>query len=410
MQSIIEKINFEKTYFYSFVVFAFLLPLSRASNSFFPLFLILLFLLKGEYKSYINSFKDNALSQAIILFIAFATLSLSWSNNIINGLDFMRFYWQWFAIFAIAFNVKKEQISTIISAFILGIFISEMLSYGMFFDLWKFHGLGSESPSPFMHHIDYSVYLAFSSLILLNRILSNRYSKKEKLFMAIFFVSIATNLFINKGRTGQVGLFVSIILVVMLHYRLSFKTFIISLALVGVVFSSAYTFSSQFQKRVSVAQKDFDKMSNNNYLSSIGRRVAQYYVTDDIFKENPIIGVGVGDWRDASAKALEKDSHGFSKRVVELLPMTHFHSQYLNILVQSGLIGLALFFYLFYRYVTLKIEDDELKELSLVLVSVYMIGFLVEPLWMKQFTNVLFILFSGLFLGASLHSSEKKVI
>jgi len=409
MQNLLSKINFEKSYFYSLIVFALVLPLSRASNSFFVLFLILLFVLKGDYKIYWQTLKSSPLVQGLVAFVSFATLSLLWSKDIVNGMDFLRLYWQWIAIFVIAFNVKKDQIRPIISAFIIGMFISELLSYGMFFDLWQFHGHGSESPTPFMHHIDYSVFLAFTALILLNRILSPRYTKKEKFVMFLFFITIAGNLFINKGRTGQVALLFSIIITVFFHFRFTYKSLLFSTLLIGVIFSTAYVTSSQFKHRVESAQKDIIKLQDSNYASSLGLRVAQYFVAYDILQKHYLIGVGVGDWKSASKEALAIDNHGFSKKVVTYLPKHHFHNQYLNVTVQMGLIGFFLLLYLLYRFVTLKIEDEELKELSILFIAVFSISCLAEPLWMKQFTNILFILFTGLFIGASLHSTDKKV-
>ena len=140
-------------------------------------------------------------------------------------------------------------------------------------------------------------------------------------------------------------------------------------------------------------------------------RVAMYTVTADIFKENPILGVGVGDYKDAAKEALSKNDHGFHPDVVAFIPKHHFHSQYLNVLVQGGLIGLLLLLMIFYQFSKLTIADPELKELSLLIIILFLVGFIPEPLFMKQFTNTLFILFAGLFLGASLHhkSSTQQV-
>jgi len=112
--------------------------------------------------------KNSSFALSLILFIFFTILSLLWTENLKEGLNTKLLYIQWFAIFAIALNVRKEQIPTIISAFIAGMLVSELLSYGMFFELWTIKGHGREYPSPFMMHIDYSIFLAFTAIILVN--------------------------------------------------------------------------------------------------------------------------------------------------------------------------------------------------------------------------------------------------
>lgn len=408
MKDIIDKINFEKTYYYTLLIFAFMMPLSRATNSLFTALLILLLILQGNYKKHFLILSNSRFAQAIIAFMFFTTLSLLWTHNFEVGLNAKLLYLYWIAIFAIALNVKREQIFPIITAFVLGMVISEVLSYGMFFELWTIKGHGKEYPSPFMMHIDYSIFLAFTAMILLNRLLSERYSKKEKWIIAFFFLTISGNLFINDGRTGQLAFLVGIFATVFIHYKLTIKSVLTSLVLITLIFSSAYTLSDKFQSRIQAAQNDIHKMGQGQLDSSWGKRVAMYIVAGDIVKEHPLVGVGVGDYKDASREALEKHNYGFSKNVIDFLPKYHFHSQYLNGLVQGGLIGLFLLFMVFYQFSKLSIKDPELKELSLLIVVLFLVGFIPEPLFLKQFTNILFILFAGLFLGASLQTGSSS--
>ncbi len=400
-----EKINFDKTYHYLLLAFAFTLPLSRATNSLFVALLILLFFLQGNYKKQYDILKRSSFALAIFAFIAFTVLSLLWTENYTTGLNGKLLYLYWLAIFPIALNVKKEQIFSVISAFILGMLVSEILSYGMFFEFWTIRGHGKAYPSPFMMHIDYSIFLAFTAVILLNRLLSSRYSKKEKWALLFFFITITGNLFINDGRTGQLAFIAGIFATVFIHYKLTFRSLFTSLLLVLVIFTAAYQFSDKFQERIHAAQHDIAQMQQGNLDSSWGIRVAMYTVASDIFKENPLIGVGVGDFNDAARDALKKNDHGFGKDVVAFIPKYHFHSQYLNTLVQGGSLGLFLLLFIFYQFSKLSIDILELKELNLLIIVLFLVGFIPEPLLMKQFTNTLFILFAGLFLGASLQSS-----
>ena len=405
MKNFIQKINFEKTYYYTLIIFAFTLPLSRATNSLFIGILILLLLLQGNYKKHIHTLKRSPFAVTIFAFISFTTLSLLWTQNFEVGLNGKLLYWYWLAIFAIALNVKQEQILTIISAFIMGMVVSEILSYGMFFEFWTIKGHGKEYPSPFMMHIDYSIFLAFTAIILLNRLLSDHYSKKKKWILFFFFLTITGNLFINEGRTGQMAFIAGIFATVFIHYRFTLKSVLAASLLVIIIFTSAYTFSDKFQTRIHAAEHDMNQITQSKFDSSLGLRFAMYTVAIDILKEYPLLGAGVGDYQNAAKKALAKNNHNFDHFIVSYIPKYHFHSQYLNVLVQGGIIGLSLLLMVFYRFFTLPISNPELKELSLLIVILFLVGFIPEPLLMKQFTNTLFILFAGLFLGASLQNN-----
>ena len=396
---LLNKINFEKTYHYALLAFAFLLPLSRAANSFFIIFFILLLIIQGNYKEHFKILKTSALVKAMLALMFYMVISLLWTEDLRLGLDPKMLYLEWFAVFAIALNVKNRQIPSIVSAFLFGMLISEILSYGMFFELWQIKGHGKEYPSPFMMHIDYSVFLAFTAIILLNRLLSKRYNHKEKLFFLFFFITILGNLFINDGRTGQVGFLAGIIATVFLHYKFNLKSILISFFLIVVIFGTAYTVSQKFQDRVCMAQNSLNSIENGNYYTSGGLRIAMYYVAFDIVKDNPLIGVGVGDYNLAAKNALEKNSHGFVKEVIEFITTYHFHNQYLNILIQGGIIGLLLFLMILFYFFKLPISNSEQKEQSVLILIILMVSFLTEPLLFKQFTNTLFILFFGLSLG-----------
>ena len=363
-------------------------------------------LLQGNYREHYQRLKHSKLALSIFLLAGFTTLSMLWSTESGNTYYYVTFYWQWIAIFAIALNVKIGQIPHIITAFIFGMLVSEFLAYGMFFELWEIRGHGKEYLSPFMYHIAYSVFLAFSATILLNRLLSSHYNKNTKIFMSFFLITVLGNLFLNEGRTGQVAFFISIIVTTFIHFRFTIKTLFLSLALLTVVFGSAYTLSNMFQKRVYMAAKDIRQISEGKYTSSLGARVAFYYVAADIVPQDPIIGVGVGDFQKSAKEALQKDDHGFSKKLVEFIPKYHFHNQYLNVLVQNGFIGLFLLLFMLYNMFTAKIDNKEIKELSILFTTIYAVSFWAEPLLIVRYSSILFILFAGLFLGASLHSKE----
>jgi len=288
-------------------------------------------------------------------------------------------------------------------------FISEIIAYGVFFKLWTFKHATPITPSPFMMHIDYSVFLAFSSILLLNRLFSSLYSFKQKFFISFFFLTVTGNLFLSTGRTGQIAYIAAIIVLSIIHFRLSIKSFLISILLLLSIFSSAYMFSHSFDRRVKDTLHDITKIHNQNLNGSIGIRAAYWIITYDAFKEHPF-GNGLGNYSQAIQEQINKNKNNYTfinKNTKNFMIKYHPHNQYLLILLESGIIGLLLFFNIIYQLIVYKIKNQEVKELSTLFTTIFFVSCLAEPLLIKQFTLVLFVLFIGLF---TITESKSKVI
>ncbi len=393
-----EKINFEKTIYYSVLIFALTLPLSRALISFFVIFLPLLWIIEGDFQRKYEQIKSSKLLLAILFFLFFSILSITWTEDLTVGMKGLRLDMYFFALFVIATSVKKEQVPSIISAFLLGMLISEVIAYGVFFELWTFKHATVQNPSPFMMHIDYSVFMAFTSLLLLNRIFANHYELKEKLLYVFFFLTVTGNLFLAIGRTGQIAFIVGVFVMSIIHFKITIKSFLISTLLLFSIFTTAYNVSDSFKVRADAGLSDIQKISDMNLNSSWGVRVAYYIVTYDIVKNNPIVGVGLGDYKDQITLMLETQEYPYlNENTKKFMKKFHPHNQYLFILIQMGIVGLILFLYIIYQLFRLKIDNLEVKELSILFATIFFVGCIPEPLLAKQFTLGLFILFIGLF-------------
>ena len=407
--SIVERINFEKLYFHTTLVFAFILPLSRAGISILTALLILLWFIESDFKRKYREIISSRLLTLILIFLAYNISSFLWSSNLDIAINIVEKIPYWVVIFVLATSIKKESIQSIITAFLLGMFISEIIAYGVFFELWTFKNATPANPTPFMMHIDYSVYMAFSSILLLHRVFSKEYTLKEKIVLFLFFLTVTGNLFLSIGRTGQVALVAGIIVMSIIHFRLSLKSFFISFFLIFTIFTSAYNISDSFEKRVSLAYSDIEKISNMNFNSSWGIRVAYWITSYNIFKQNPIIGVGIGDYMDKTKEELEREKYShLHQNVKTFMPKYHPHNQYLLILLQLGIIGILLFLYIIYKIFTLSIEDKEIKELSILFGTIFFVSCIPESLLLKQFTIALFVLFIGLFSIFSISKIEQN--
>jgi O-antigen ligase len=152
---------------------------------------------------------------------------------------------------------------------------------------------------------------------------------------------------------------------------------------------------------VQSAVHDIKNIQNSNYDSSWGIRVVYWMISYDILKENPLLGVGIGDYEQTIKVFLEKKSYPISESTQNFIAKSHAHNQFLMVTIQTGLIGLLLMLHVIYQLSTMKIENGELKKLSLLFLTVYFVSSMAEPLWLKQFPLALFVLFIGIFVAAN---------
>ena len=393
--------TFDRTFYYSALAFAFTLPLSRAAVSFFILWFVVLFLARRDYRTSWKIIKTSRTLQVMGLFITFMFASLFWSSDTDKALNLIRLYGYWVIIPILAVSLKREWLPNIITAFLGGMFVSEVIAYGIYFEWWTFKDRTPDYPTPFMSHIHYSVFLATTSILLLSRLLSDRYTWRSKLPMTLFFLTSTGNLMLSTGRTGQLAFLIAMAVAVVIHYRLTIRSFLVFAILSTTLFVSTYSTIDLFKIRVDNAVVDIQKFQVGNYDSSWGLRAAFWIVTYDILREHPLLGAGIGDYQLAAKEAVEKNDHGFSPYIIHQCYSTHFHNQYLMILAQGGLIAFSLMIWLLIELFSTKINNKEIKEFSILGLTVFVVSCIAEPLWMLQFPIILFIFIVSISLAAA---------
>jgi O-antigen ligase len=406
IQTLTSKFSYEKSYFYLLVLLAISIPLSRAGISLAILSLMLLWVIEGNYKSKYATIKAIPFFQTTFLFFSFMTLSLLWSANIEEGLHYMRLYSYWFIIVIIVTSLNEKYIPYIINAFILAMFVSEILTYGVYFEFWSIKGATRAEPTIFMTHINYSVLLAVTVVLLLNRIFMHQSTKQVKALSSFFLFMVLGNLLISNGRAGLLALIVSLSVLFLVHFRHSIKKLLLTFtALIGILVIAFYSVDN-FNHRVKATVNDLTSFSDKHYQSSIGIRLSYWPVTKDIFLENPIMGVGIGGALTASHNEYVKNKYGFADSVIEFTHNMHYFNIFLQTLAQMGIIGLTLIIMLFYKLLVLKIADKEMKIFSFLFTIIFAVASMTEPLWYKQTTIAIFILLVGIFIKLSI---SKKV-
>lgn len=397
-------LNYSLTINYMIVIYAFLLPLSRAGIGLLTVSLIVLWFAEGNLEKKFSLVLKSKVILALFIFFLFNIISVFWTDQILETLQYIKKYWYFLPVLVIFTSLKKEYITQVLSAFILGMFISEILSYGVFFEVWEYKHATPENPSPFMHHIEYSIFLAFTALLLLSR-LFNEEALKYKFLYLFFFMTISGNLFLTAGRTGQFAFILGLFVLAMISFKNRIKALSVSFVLTMIILGIAFNFSDTFYERVMTTKTSLTNViEKQNYCSSWGGRIGTCIVAKDIMVENPILGVGIID-NMTQFHTLIDTKYPEMKCMQEFL--MHMHNQILQIFTQLGLIGLIIFLSIFFMVSKLSFDNIEYRNIKYIYLTVLLFSFVSEVIFHRQFSMALFTLVVGLLLAQ--HRIENEI-
>ncbi len=401
IKQILSVENLDQVANYSFVLYGFLLPLSRAAISFFSILIFVIWIQRLIRVKDFDIFKQKV-TIFFYLFLIFSAVSLLWANPkyLGFGIDILRKYMYLWALPAYGAVIEKKYAKKALKAFVFGVLVSSLIAYGIYFNIIQINGVNAQNPSPIMHHIVYSIFLAFAANILLYKILDKNLKTNQKVLYGLFFVLIVGNLFLINGRTGQVSFILSVPIVIYLRYKLTLKSFLFSFLLLFSTLFLAYHLSDNFHKRVKKTfYNTLDAVERENYYESVGQRIGAWIITKEMLQKRPLLGYGIGSEMPAFYKYTKTDP---KYRFYKELGFPHMHSQYLQIVLQIGVIGLFIFFLFIYSIFKLPIKDKEIRDINYIFLTIYILGFFTEPLIShRNFSMGLFAFVVGIALAFS---------
>lgn len=382
------------------VIIAFFLPTIESARTSSMFILITLLFFKKDLFEKLKEVLSNRVIQAFILFWLINLLLVPFSTDVARSYTYMNDI-KFFVVYPIVLllHLDKSFIPRIISAFILGMFISELLSYSLIFHLIEHVPLGTHhasasDPSPFLYHMGYGVILALTASILLYKSIFTSHIWHRVAYV-LFFITVSINVFVNAGRTGYVIYAIAIMSMLLQIYRRHFfKILTVGLIFLAIVYSLAFHFSPLFQKRMGLAiQSTKNIVLNGNLNSNLGARVAMGEMAIEAIKDKPLIGYGPAIAAEpVSAKAREVN---YKIKFVHHIPFYHIDNQYLETLVTIGFVGLLFLINIFFQIFTYKQEDQMLKKIQIVLlVLVVAYGFEATVITDMGFIPKLFFIFT----------------
>jgi len=396
---------------YFLIVYAFLLPVSTHYSKTIFIFILIGFLFTSNFQKKVIDVLRNRLVQAFLLFYLIHFLWFFGSDNLLIAkfkiLDFR--YILYIIIFATV--IKEQYKEKILNGFIFGILFSEIVSYLMFFNILPdYITVKAYSTNvPFMQsYTQYAVILSLSLGLMIYKIINGNTSIITKTLYSFFFLSASTNIFIIDSKLGY-GLYsISILTVILFIFRkkISKKIIFFTFLLIGTTYILAYSNSSIVKSKVySIKHGLVNAYEKQEYQGSVGLRIGWWIYSYDVFKNNILFGVGTGDHLDEVKKIVDLDTKNKAALSVALTSGGNgsLHSEYLDNLIQFGLIGLFVFLNIFYSIYKTSSTNSTIELLKYLLLIIFLTNSTVSLIFIHSTLGKIFILLSALLV-----SQQKK--
>ena len=378
---------------YFFIGSIFLLPLTVLGNNIFMWVTAIIWMCSGDYLNKLRNIKANKLALVSAGFFCVHLLGLIWTEDIIWGLIMTKKMLPFFFILPIFLTIsKKENYKYYLYAFLIAIAISELFSYLIWFEIIEPFGSATlANPTPIMGHISYNPFLAFAIYLVLHQLFFEKnLSRLLRTVLTFFVLTMIINMFITAGRAGQVMFFASLAVLIFQYFRNSqFKATVVSIVLLSFVILLGYNLSPLFKNRIQQISYDLAKFTTNPN-TSIGHRIVFTKNTLEMIKNNPLVGVGTGDFPIEYEKINLVNSPAVKSTVQP-------HNMYLYVQSQLGIIGLVSLLWIFFTQVKIALASNNLfnHNVGVALPVLFLLIMLSDTYLLGHFTSNLFILFSS---------------
>ena len=243
-------------------------------------------------------------------------------------------------------------------------------------------------------------YLCFSLIAL-----SNNYDQNKKFFFILFFSIIVS--FLIGERANFIRLFLAFILLMTITRRLSFKSFGVLFIIIGGIFFIVN--NAKIGNMLIIKGRYIDTFSSKLKHSSVKEfnnndnpYTPMYFNAYNIFKDNKLLGVGLGSYLEKSHEKFRKVKfiNGYA-----ISPNTHPHQYHFEILAVLGLPGYIFIFlfllYFFYKSLRFyKKDKNPINLTSFLMVFVFSIPLLPTGSFFTTFgASIFWLNFSLMNLG-----------
>ena len=420
---------YEKISINTFKILFFLIPVGLVTGPFIPdmalTIMSLLFIILSIKKSLWKKYYDNSIVKLLLLLNLYLIALSLFSENILLSLKSSLFYFR-FVIFSIAVWYLLDQVGRSFkknyTIYLISLFIA--LSIDAIFQYWFGENIiGLKIPNPdrisgfFGDQLVLGSYQSRLLILIVGLYLSFKVLNTNLLIFNIFFLITSVSIFLSGERTSF-ALFILSTLLFFFISRFSIKFITTIFLSFLLIFLIAYS-NKEIRYRFFIEPLHQSNIASEDLLNKYKPQLKEYFHEDEeiiifskehtahyktafkIFLDNPIVGVGPKMFR---IRCSEKKYYSG-----DLSCTTHPHNFLLQILAETGLIGL-IFYLIIICFVIKNIykifkqkhtEINYVKLSCLILIFINLFPFVPTGNIFNNWLSILFYFPLGFYLYSS---------
>ena len=363
-----------------FVLLGLSLPFSVSISNILVVSLILSVVLEGDFRTKITRMKSSkwmvSLSLLLILYYLSFFIYGQFSDTIWT-LKRVSILWILPILYSVYFPIKI--IFKSLFAFLFSMFLSSVIAISENIELINING-ENWTWAAFLQYTDHNVFLASSIIISIYLLFKVEFHKKYKYIIFFFLPFYLFSIFTEAGKSGQIVLILLLVLFFIFFFKNNIKKLIISVITLIIGVFVIYNTSEIVEKRFTYEIKRFieNKTSSRSLL---------FNHSIDLIKENPVLGYGAGSFTDKFGEINEE-----TKKVLRYQHKTP-HNNYLYVWLELGLLGLLLFFLIFYFQIKELYHQND-GDFMILLPIMYLCVMMTDTYLFNQNTLILYVFLS----------------
>jgi len=369
--------------------------------------ILVLSLMEGDFVNKWQRLRREPLFWIFQAFFWVFVVSLLWTEDMAAGKRMVGRY-GFFLLSGLYLTIARpDLLPRCIGFFLAGCAFTETLAYYNWLQMHVFTDWPAgirvrkspEDTAPFVDRILYTPALAWAGYLAMRQALKE--SGVLRIVYAALSLATVGNLIFSGGRTGLVAFLVLLGLFVFQRFaKRPITAIIAALSLVGGITAAGYFSNDYFKQRVDAATHEVTHYKEA-VNTSVGLRINFYINTWNVFSENPLIGVGGGDFTAEYKHMNERNSP-------QWMSTFNPHNQYLFVLSTTGLLGGIIMLLVYMPPALWKGPKDALSEQRWALFTfIACISIFESYLWRSN-TSLLFVLFSTLLMQSSFKPATER--
>ncbi|THJ18083.1 MAG: O-antigen ligase family protein [Nitrospira sp. CG24B] len=371
----------------------FTIPLWVVADSILIGLLVLCWAISGGWRERLRRITTKPVAVAALLLFAWLLLGTLWGGGELGERAlWVKKYANLLLIpLLVSMMIDAQEKNRAILALAASLVVTLVLSFVLGLGILPIHerlDCNVSDPCIFKRHTTHNLLMAFG--VLLFGVLAWKSSRRwARWGWAVAACLAAINvLLMVQGRTGYMVL--AGLAMVAFHMYFGWRGMAAAAIALSVTFSAAYQVSTSFHDRVDLVATGVAQWNPQTATyDGVTERMEFFHYTVEIIQDHPLMGVGTGGFTQAYAQHVQK---------LGLPVPTHPHNQYLLVMVQVGIVGFGLLFWLFVQQwrSAYSVGDVSYGLLARGVVVTIAIGCLFQPALNDHTEKLFYCLFSGL--------------